>query len=260
MFIFLFIMVAITVNAQPAFELEASLQIDHQSFTTDMLGNVYVVKGKEIQKYNDKFKISGSYSKPGSGFPASIDATDPFRILVFYRELNQIIWLDNTLSPILSPVDLIQMDINTPLAVCSSSKGGFWILSGTSRKLSYFDKNLGLKIENQVASVFFSNINKPVIMLEKNEQLFVGCNQEVWVFDLFANFIKKILLPYSLSFQASGDQVWAFSNSMIVFVSQADSFTMVVPQAKDAIDARIEKNKLFLSKKGMIEKYKIIPE
>jgi hypothetical protein len=76
---------------------------------SDKLGNYFVVNREgALQKFDIMGKVSFSYANLRMGRITSFDATDPMKILVFFRESQQLIVLDNTLSEI-SNVHLNQM-------------------------------------------------------------------------------------------------------------------------------------------------------
>src|SRR5688500_1993390 len=71
----------------------------HDAFTTDPLGNIYLVKGAEVVKYNASGIRTARYSNLQLGDVATIDAMNPLKILLHYRDFQQLVFLDNQLSP-----------------------------------------------------------------------------------------------------------------------------------------------------------------
>lgn len=76
---------------------------------SDKLGNYFVVNREGVlEKFDINGQVSFSYTNLRLGRITSFDATDPMKILVFFRESQQLVVLDNTLSEI-SSVPLNQM-------------------------------------------------------------------------------------------------------------------------------------------------------
>src|SRR5438552_190098 len=67
-------------------------------FTADNLGNFYTVREDELIKYLPNGKMFARYSNLKLGSISAIDVTNPLKILLYYRDFQQIIFLDNQLS------------------------------------------------------------------------------------------------------------------------------------------------------------------
>ena len=89
---------------QPEFILEKEYDIKADFISTDQLGNFYIIKNSELIKNNANNNQTLRYSNNLFGKISSIDASDPFRILVFNKDFNKIVFLDKNLTEITSPV------------------------------------------------------------------------------------------------------------------------------------------------------------
>src|SRR6476659_8841896 len=67
-------------------------------FKADNLNNVYMIKDDELIKYLPDGRFFRRYSNLKLGTITSVDVTNPLKILVYYRDFQQIIFLDNQLS------------------------------------------------------------------------------------------------------------------------------------------------------------------
>ena len=77
------------------YELVKELKLDGQHHYSDPLGNIYIIQDNEISRYNRQYKNIARYSNAYLGQPASLDVSDPLRLLVFYKDYNQLLWLDH---------------------------------------------------------------------------------------------------------------------------------------------------------------------
>src|SRR5687768_4036966 len=66
--------------------------------TTDDLGNAYMVEKNELKKYSAEGILLATYSNNNLGDLTVVDASDPLKLLLFFKDLSKIIFLDNTLS------------------------------------------------------------------------------------------------------------------------------------------------------------------
>jgi len=87
-------------------------------FSTDGFGNLYIIQNSEIIKISTKDDKKTVYSNFSSGKISSIDPSDPFRILVYYKDFNRILFLDKNLTEIMSPIPLDDKGIFNAISVC----------------------------------------------------------------------------------------------------------------------------------------------
>src|SRR5882757_5489675 len=101
-------------SAQQAsdFVLSKTIQADIVDFTVDNLGNIYVLSKdnrlKKLSPQGDSLAVFNDVRRYGQ--IASVDATNPLKILVFYREFTTIIELDRFLN-IVNIIDLRKLNI-----------------------------------------------------------------------------------------------------------------------------------------------------
>ncbi|MDD1475334.1 hypothetical protein MEO41_29325, partial [Dolichospermum sp. ST_sed4] len=69
-----------------------------------------------------------------------VDASDPLKILLFYRDFGQIRFLDNSLSPQGNTILLDNIGFGSSTMVCSSDQNGIWLYEPVSFKLTRLDK------------------------------------------------------------------------------------------------------------------------
>ena len=92
----LFILFSVNSFAQYPLAVEVEAKADY--FTSDNLGNAYLIKGHEIFKYLPNGKLFNRYSNLMLGNITSVDATNPLKLLLFYRDFSKIQFLDNQLA------------------------------------------------------------------------------------------------------------------------------------------------------------------
>ncbi len=79
--------------------VEPKSKIEIVDFQVDKLGNYYTLSNEGVlNKYNDSQKLPYSYSNSIYGVATMVDVTNPHKILLFFKNHQRIILLDNTLS------------------------------------------------------------------------------------------------------------------------------------------------------------------
>ena len=168
---------------------EKVFPVKHDNFTADNLGNVFFVRDAELLKYSSEGKMLGRYSNLKLGAITSVDATNPLKIMVYYKDYQQIIFLDNQLSPHNNSVSLQDLGLEQASLVCSGINNSFWVYDRRNNELVRFDQhskkiastgNLKQVLNEQIA---------PDLIKEQNNYLYLNCSGSgIYVFDIFGAF------------------------------------------------------------------------
>ena len=190
-----------------------------------------------------------------------VDASDPFRVLIFNKDFNKISFLDNKLTEIASPVLLDNLGFFNVSAVCNSNNGGFWIFDQNLNELVYFDKQLNLqKKSSQLTSLFDpEKENTGIFMLEKNDYIYLGIkDQGVLFFDSYGAYIKTFPIIDIESFQVIDTKIIYFSNNKLNLYD-TKSFTKEILDLpiENCINSRIVQDKVFLQTNEKILVYQL---
>jgi hypothetical protein len=200
-------LLALQANAQSDFKFIGKLEIVCTQFTIDPLGNIYIINGLNIQKYNKDLQKIADYSNAFLGNISFIDASDPLRILLYYREFNQAVWLDNFFQEIRSPVLLDDLGVEQAMLICSSSMNGFWIFNQLNNQLQYFDNNLN-KIHESIRLNPLTGEEKPVAMTEKNRMVYLNFpGTGILTFDQFGTYSRTLPIFPDLYFQVTDESI-----------------------------------------------------
>lgn len=160
---------------------------------TDKLGNKYLWDSYELIKKNSKGEFLFSWQNPAGGKLSWIDPGDPFRILVFSKEANQVLWLDNKLAPITDPVNLDQINILEVSGICSSKDGGFWVIDASTQKLIKLNQRFEKQFEAPIRIKLEHSSDAWVQMVEWNQELvFLIPDEYILVADLYGQVLKRI--------------------------------------------------------------------
>jgi hypothetical protein len=192
----------------------------------DRLGNIYLIHNDEIEKYKEGVAIK-KYSRKQFGNITHVDASNAMRILLFYKNTNKIIFLDNQMSENSDVIDLFKLLTVTATSVCNSSNNQFWVYDANNAEL--------LKITNDLTiSTRTGNLNNqmdekinPSILKEINNQLYVIDKKlGVFVFDYFGTLIKKIPLKGIEKFEVINDYIVFTDPNKDLFQYHLISFEM----------------------------------
>lgn len=239
------------------YKLVSTVSVQGNAFKTDILDNVYIIKDKTLTKYNTSGEKLFTYNN-NLGNISFIDATDPFKILVFYKDFNQIIFLDKTLSIIGSPILLDNLGFDGCELVCSSSTGSFWLYNSQTTQLILIDKNLQIKLQSVSINSILSVNSKPNYMIEKTDYIYLNVpDRGIMMFDKFGTYNKLLPIQDLHSFQVLNNKIVYFKRNKL-FSFDAELFvekSIDIPDTTNVKDVRIEQNKLFIFKENQFLVY-----
>jgi hypothetical protein len=142
---------------------------------TDRFDNVWVVNHREVICFDMQHRMIGNYSNILLGNPSSLDALDPFRVIVYYPSSQSLVILNNRVAEISKPIPLREKGITDALAVCRSGKGGFWVLDRANWEILHFDSGFNPTGEKIMLDPSFSSSHS-IFMQENKGVLYVAFN------------------------------------------------------------------------------------
>jgi hypothetical protein len=237
-------------NQNSKFTLVKSIPTTSSFLTTDNLGNSYLLSGSILEKYDADGNFLKNFSNKNLGPPTFVDATNPFKILVFYKSFQQIILLDNTLSPSGNPVSLDALGYNQISLVCSSHNNGFWIYNQQNFELIRFDHDLQKIIQTGNIVQLTGTKIEPDFIIEQNNKVFLNDPKSgILIFDIYGTFNKTIPLKGLHHFQINNEQIFYIQDDKLKSYNMKtlEENEALIPET-EVLDARIEKEKLYLLK------------
>ncbi len=191
------------------FSVQDSIQINqiHDFISVDHLGNLFAVRNTELIEFNIKGEKTTEFSNSNLGSISHIDVSDPLRILVFYNDFNQILFLDRNLTKIGNEIDLYEFSDNETELVCSSPDGGFWMYNSNDNQVIHISKN-GQKINQSILLNSFFKDQPPSKIIEYNNDLYLFY-PELGILNLDRNgqFKKRIAIAGIKNFQISQNTI-----------------------------------------------------
>ncbi len=232
------------------FQIIKKWDIKADFFYTDHLLNIYAINQNEIYRANVKNSEEKTFSKSPAYNIYSLDVSDPFKTLVFYKDFNQILFLDKYLAEIKSPIQLDNYFFYDVVAVCNSASGGFWVLDAAKQQLVYFNNELSDRKKSAPLGSLIEDFldGSKIFMLEKNDYIYLGIkNSGVLMFDNYGSYIKTIPVKIDSRFQVFDQNIVYYKSGKLFFydLQKFEQKSIELP-VKDAVNARIESNYLFI--------------
>lgn len=222
----------------------------HDYFTTDNLNNTYLIKGEEISKFNSSGKLFLRYSNKRFGKITSTDATNALKILLYYKDFQQLVFLDNQLSQNGESISLENLGLEQAELACTSFNNSFWIYNKQNNELVRFNENSQLIARTGNLKQLLQADIKPDFMIEHNGFLFLNCPKNgIYVFDMYGTFSRIISIKELKEFQVNNNTIYYFLNKKFCSYEVKTLQEKSIPIQDSLItNMRIEKDRIYYSK------------
>ena len=220
-------------TSNPVIHIKFSDQKSH--IDIDGFGNIYVITDNEIVKYNASGVLQKKFSTKRYGKIDFVDAMNPLKVLVYYKDFQQLLFLDNQLTESSSMISIETLGYEQTSLVCSSSNNSFWLYDKQNNELSRFDSELKSLVKTGNLKRILDIDIKPNFMQEHNNYLYVNCpNEGILVFDIYGTFYKTIPLKNLKEFNVVNGDVFYYENSTLKQY-QAQTFNTIEKQYTDTL-------------------------
>jgi hypothetical protein len=185
-----------------SFVLTRNLGPDIVDFTVDNLGNIYVLKKdnqlKKLSPNGDSLAIFNDVRRYGK--IATVDATNPLKVLVYYREFTTIIELDRFLN-IINTIDLRKQNILQAKAVALAYENNVWVYDELDARLKRIADDGSLVDQTTDFRQLFDAVPDPTVIRDQGGLVYLyDPAKGVYVFDHYGALKTHIDLPGWLDF------------------------------------------------------------
>jgi hypothetical protein len=225
-------------------------------FAIDNIGNIYTVKDEELVKYLPTGKFFVRYSNLKLGNISTVDATNPLKLLLYYRDFQQIVFLDDQLTENSESISLEALGYEQTDQACAGANNSFWIYSKQNNELVRFDEN-SKKVAStgNLKQVLRTSDLSPNFMLEHNGYLFLNCPETgIYVFDIFGAFSKVIAIKNLKLFQVSENIIYYKKDSALCSYDYKifEEACKQIFSGSKTTDLKFSKNKVYCGYKDSV--------
>ncbi len=236
--LFILLIISTTAFSQGKYSLVKTIETESDFFTTDNQSNVYVVKANELTKYNKDGKLLYKYSNKNYGNISFVDASNMLRILIFYKEFLQVVYLDNTLSSNGETVSLDKIGFQQTQLVCSSHNNATWIYDQQNFSLIRLDRNLETIQQTNNLNALQNDTLQPNSILEYDNRVYINNPKTgILIFDIYGTYYKTIPVKNATQFQPIGDWVYYRVDKKVkaynIKTTEEKEFEMPIPDFRN---------------------------
>ncbi len=191
-FLILFSGTTISTMAQ-TYELVREIDGEFDQVATDNLGGLYTASRSELVKYTPNGDVILRNGLNLLGEVSSLDCSNALKLVVFYGDLSQVVFLDNQLAPRGEALQLDMLGYAQSSVVSSSYNNGLWVFDQLSFSLVRLDDRLQETSRTASLLQLLGEPIEPIQLIEGKQWLYLLDKQHgIYVFDLFGTYYKRI--------------------------------------------------------------------
>jgi hypothetical protein len=253
---------AIALHAQNdgRYKLIAAISGDMVDFTVDNLDNVYVLTATDqIKKYNaagDSVAVFNNIKKYGK--VSTIDASNPLKVLVYYKDYSTIVILDRLLS-VQNTIDLRKLNIFNVNAIGQSYDNNIWLYDENEAKMKKLSDEGKVLFETTDFRLLFGEA--PSIRSIYDQDGFVYLydpSLSIFVFDYYGELRNKILIANWQNFKVTSKFIFGSNNDSLQRYN-ISNFRLeeekLPPLLRNSVKLNFTSQRLYALKKNFLEIY-----
>lgn len=204
------VMTAQVVTAQAIkARLVSETELESDRFVgADELGNLFYLRGQVL--YRKSGARLFSFSNVDLGEITEVDASNPFKILLFYKDFNSVIILDNNMNELSERLDFTgETQFNNVLFVGNSSQNNIWLYADDNKLHLYNYQELDDEIQTQ-AMTFYQEDFKALGIKSNFKHVWIHSQKEILQFNEYGNYLRTYALE-------DVQQIFPFHRGLICF-------------------------------------------
>lgn len=260
LFGFVFIINAFRIPGTEQFKRIVGIAIQAKDMQTDRLGNLYVLsQTNQLYKYDINGKLLSTLNYAYIGNITHIDASNPFELYLFYRELNAVIFLDNNLA-YRGRMNLSDAGIIQAGSVARNYANGLWIFDQGDLQLKKLERDGKVnQVSGNVLQYADTKNIAPNFIFDNGSKVFVNDSTlGIMVFDVFANYQKTIPIKGLKEFKILGDELYYVkSKNLMAYHLKTLQYKSIALPDSNFKGVCIEKEHLYLQKVDSVTIYQL---
>ena len=170
--------------------------LGHKTILTDNLNNFYLLTQGTFTKYSPFGKKIVSFSDGSLGDITSADVTNPYHLILYFNNFNQILFLDDAMTISAEPVLLDDYKLFSVRAVSYSPDDGFFIFDEDTYTIKHFNESRKEDYESASLYSYLKTHTDSIQMFFRTNRLFLFQPETgLLIFDEIGNFIMPVKLP-----------------------------------------------------------------
>ena len=227
-------------------KLIAKVPTDAALLRVDNFGKLYLVSQNEISLLDPAGKFIVRNSNKLYGNISDLDASNGLELLLFFKDLSQVIFLDNQLAEKGKKLSLEEIGFDQVTLACTSQGMGVWLFDQTRFELTRVDQNGKFTSKSGNLMQVLGFAPQPNFMREYNNWVYLNDPKRgILVFDNFGAYYKTILIKNVDYFQIKEHHIFHTKDQYYIsFDTKELKFDTLFKFEKENKSVVITKNQL----------------
>lgn len=190
---------------------------DYADFTIDNLGNFYVLTQsnqlKKLSPAGDSISVYNDVKRFGKVY--AIDATNPLKLLLYYKDFGTIVVLDRFLN-VRTTINLRAHNLFQVKAVSQSYDNNIWLYDEQEARLKKLDEEGNLLVQFTDLRQVIEPTPSPTKLVDQDRLLYLyDPATGLFIFDYFGTLKTKLALTGWQDFQVVDNKVFGRKNGVL---------------------------------------------
>lgn len=170
-----------------------TISIEGKRTVLDQLNNIYVIRKWEIIKLNPAGEELSRYSNKMIGDDIQLDVTNPLKVILYSPNQMRMFFLDSRLGEMSEQINWMQQGFEQISLVATSHTNGIWLYDPINFQLIRLFESLELDRKSLNLAQLVRLELYPTDIIEVNNKVYLTDPKHgIFVFDVFANYLRKI--------------------------------------------------------------------
>lgn len=249
-----------TAQENAGFTLSRTVPGEWADFTVDNLGNMYLLsidnRLKKVGPEGDSLAVFNDVQRYGK--ISYVDATNPLKLLVYYRDFTMILELDRFLN-IINTIDLRNLSILQAKAIGLAYDNNIWVYDELDTRLKRIGDDGSLVDQTNDFHQLFDSLPDPTAICDQGGLVYLyDPIRGVYVFDHYGTLKTHMPLPGWLDFSVV-DKIMLGRDQQKFYRYQLGTLDMreekIPPAYAGALKIRIMPGPIYVLKSTGLEVY-----
>lgn len=235
---------------------------DIADFTVDNLGNIFLLDAdnqlKKINSLGDSVAVFNNVIRYGK--LTHIDATNPLKLLLYYKDFNTVVTLDRLLN-LRGTIDLRRLQIFQVKAVCQSFDNGVWVYDEMEARLKRIADDGTITEQTGDLRQQLEEAPSPTTLIDQEMLVYMyDSTRGFLVFDYFGNLKNKLAFTHWSDVQVIGKYIVG-RKGPVLYRYQLNSMKLEERTLKNILTGatriRVAIDRLYCLRAGRLYVYKL---
>lgn len=237
---------------------KAVIKSNAEFLRVDNFGKIYLVGANEINLLDPAGKFIVRNSNKFYGEITDLDASNGLELLLFFKDLSQVVFLDNQLAEKGKELSLEEIGFDQVTLACTSHGLGVWLFDQTRFELTRVDQNGKFTSRSGNLMQLLGFAPQPNFMREVNNWVYLNDPERgILVFDIFGAYYKTIPIKGVNNFQIAKNQIFHVKNNHYISFDMKelryDTLFQIEPEVREVFLTKNQVNILTDKELRLIE-------